>query len=161
MHIKCTARLLLLLMLVPPGLDAQQISTDAVDPKSTEASRVEQRLDQVLGALGGMQKELDASKQQIDQLQEQIRDLRSQVEAANTVAEADRGAAALQESVQQLQSDDEILQAEVKQHDQTKVETASKFPLRVSGLVLFSSFLNNGAVDNIDLPIVAMPRTET
>jgi hypothetical protein len=161
MHIKCTARLLLLLMLVPPGLDAQQTSTDAVDPKSTEASRVEQRLDQVLGALGGMQKELDASKQQIDQLQEQIRDLRSQVEAANTVAEANRGAAALQESVQQLQSDDEILQAEVKQHDQTKVETASKFPLRVSGLVLFSSFLNNGAVDNIDLPIVAMPRTET
>ena len=95
MHIKCTARLLLLLMLVPPGLDAQQISTDAVDPKSTEASRVEQRLDQVLGALSGMQKELDASKQQIDQLQNEIRDLRGQVQAANSVAEANSGAATL------------------------------------------------------------------
>jgi hypothetical protein len=161
MLFKCTARLLLLLMLVPLDLEAQQNSTDALDPKNAEASRVEQRLDQVLGALSGMQKELDASKQQIDQLQEQIRDLRNQLEAANTVTEANRGAAALQESVQQLQSDDEILQAEVKQHDQIKVETASKFPLRVSGLVLFSSFLNNGAVDNIDLPIVALPRMGT
>src|ERR1700722_19258558 len=114
MHIKRTARLLLLLMLVLTGLDAQQNSTDAVDPKSTEASRVEQRLDQVLGALSGMQKELDASKQQIDQLQNEIRDLRGQVQAANSVAEANSGAAALQQSVQQLQSDDEILQAEVK-----------------------------------------------
>jgi hypothetical protein len=41
------------------------------------------------------------------------------------------------------------------------VESFSKYPLRVSGLVLFSSFLNNGAVDNIDLPIVALPRSGT
>jgi hypothetical protein len=139
----------LLLMLAPLGVDAQQTPPDT--------GRIEQRLDQVLSAVAGMQQQLDASRQQIDQLQEQLRELRSQLAAGNTAAQA----AALQQSVQQLQNDDEITQAEVKQHDQTKVETASKFPLRVNGLVLFSSFLNNGAVDNIDLPIVAMPRTGT
>jgi len=139
----------LLLILAPLCVDAQQAPPDA--------SRIEQRLDQLLTAVAGMQQQLDASRQQIDQLQEQLRELRSELATGSTAAQA----SALQQSVQQLQNDDEILQAEVKQHDQTKVETASKFPLRVNGLVLFSSFLNNGAVDNIDLPIVAMPRAGT
>jgi hypothetical protein len=142
------------LTLVTTSAGAQQ----SPDAKAAETSRIEQRLDQVLAAVDGMQRELENSKQQIDQLQNQVRDLRSQLAAANTTSATDAAASALQQSVQQLESDDEVLQAEVKQHDQTKVETASKFPVRVNGLVLFSSFLNNGAVDNIDLPIVALPR---
>ena len=78
---------------------------------------------------------------------------------AETPAATAQAASQLQNSVQQLQDQDEILQAEVKQHDQTKVESASKYPVKINGLLLFSSFLNDGAVDNIDLPIVALPRT--
>ncbi|MGC2400221.1 MAG: hypothetical protein WA510_10580 [Acidobacteriaceae bacterium] len=159
MLFKHSTRLLFpLLILAPLCASAQQNPTPPGETRDAEASRIEQRLDQVLAALGGMQHELEASKQQIDQLQNQMRDLRSQMQAANPDSNATAAAAQLQQSVQQLQSDDEILQSEVKQHDQTKVETTSKFPLRVSGLVLFSSFLNNGAVDNIDLPILALPR---
>ena len=76
-----------------------------------------------------------------------------------TPAATAEAASQLQNSVQQLQDQGEILQAEVKQHDQTKVESASKYPVKINGLLLFSSFLNDGAVDNIDLPIVALPRT--
>ncbi len=79
-------------------------------------------------------------------------------ETPQATAEA---ASQLQSSVQQLQNQDEVLQAEVKQHDQTKVESASKYPVKITGLLLFSSFLNDGAVDNIDLPIVALPRNAT
>jgi len=53
----------------------------------------------------------------------------------------------------------DALQAEIKQHDQIKVETASKYSLRVSGLVLFNAFSNAGVVDNIELPMFALPRT--
>jgi hypothetical protein len=141
-------RWFLLLLAVPLSLDAQA---------NPDSSRIEQRLDQVLAALSGMQQQLDASRQQINQLENQVRDLQSQLQASGNTADA----SALQQSVQQLQNDHDVLAAEVKQHDQTKVETASKFPLRVSGLVLFSSFLNNGAVDNIDLPILALPRTNS
>ena len=41
-------------------------------------------------------------------------------------------------------------------HDQTKVESSSKYPLRVTGLILFNSFINRGIVDNIDLPEAAL-----
>ncbi len=50
------------------------------------------------------------------------------------------------------------MQAEIKQHDQTKVETFSKYPLRLSGLILFNAFSNAGVVDNTDLPTFALPR---
>jgi hypothetical protein len=128
-----------------------------------ESSHVEQKLDQVLAALSGMQQQLDDSRQRVDQLQTEVRELRAQLAAtdAGTPAETAERASELAQSVQQLQNQDEVLQAEVQQHDQTKVESASKFPVKISGLLLFSSFLNDGAVDNIDLPIVALPRTAT
>jgi hypothetical protein len=63
--------------------------------------------------------------------------------------------------VKQLQEQDDVLQAEVKQHDQTKLESMSKYPLRISGMLLFSSFLNSGTVDTIDLPVLALPRDPT
>ena len=50
------------------------------------------------------------------------------------------------------------MQAEIKQHDQTKVETFSKYPLRLSGIILFNAFSNAGVVDDIQPPTIALPR---
>ena len=149
----------LLAVLLSGVVDAQQ-KPAALPPQATESTHLEQRFDEVLAALNGMQRQLDDSKQKIDQLQAELREVRTQLATASaeTPAVTAEAASELQRSVQQLQNQDEVLQAEVKQHDQTKVESASKFPVKISGLVLFSSFLNDGAVDNIDLPILALPR---
>ena len=48
-----------------------------------------------------------------------------------------------------MREQQEAMQAEIKQHDQTKVETFSKYPLRLRGLILFNAFSNAGVVDNI------------
>ena len=111
--------------------------------------------------LNGMQHPFCDSKQQIDRLQGELQELRAQIATADgqTPAATADAASQLQGSVQQLKNDDEVLQAEVKQHDQTKVESASKYPVKINGLLLFSSFLNDGAVDNIDLPIGTLART--
>jgi small-conductance mechanosensitive channel len=152
----------LLVVLLSGVVNAQQKPT-ALPRQATESTHLEQRLDEVLAALNGMQHQLDDSKQQIDQLQSELQEVRAQLAAASaeTPAVTAEAASELQRSVQQLQNQDEVLQAEVKQHEQTKVESASKFPVKISGLVLFSSFLNDGAVDNIDLPILALPRNAT
>jgi hypothetical protein len=42
--------------------------------------------------------------------------------------------------LRELRDEQGALQAEVKQHEQIKVETTSKYPLRVSGLALFNAF---------------------
>ncbi len=46
-------------------------------------------------------------------------------------------------------------------HDQTKVESGSKYPVRLTGLILFNGFLNRGVPDNTDLPEVALRGTST
>jgi hypothetical protein len=58
----------------------------------------------------------------------------------------------------QISQDDwDILNARVDEQRQTKVESASKFRLKLSGLLLFNGFGNIGRVDNVDLPGIAVP----
>ena len=61
-------------------------------------------------------------------------------------------------SIEQLQEQADVTQAEVKQHDQTKVESALKYPVRISATLLFTSIGQSGRSDDLDVPTVALPR---
>lgn len=54
-----------------------------------------------------------------------------------------------------LEDDQQLLAAKVDDQYQTKVESASKYRVRFSGIVLFNLFDNVGAVDNVDFPSLA------
>lgn len=57
----------------------------------------------------------------------------------------------------QISADDwQILKAEVQQQEQDKVESGSKYHLRLWGLALFNAFDVSGSVDQFDLPTVAL-----
>jgi hypothetical protein len=56
-----------------------------------------------------------------------------------------------------LQEDQQLTANEVKEQSQTKVESGSKYRLRLSGIVLLNVFSNRGAEDNIDFPEIAEP----
>jgi len=57
-----------------------------------------------------------------------------------------------------LEEEYELLSGKVDEQYQTKVESASKYRMRISGIVLVNLFSNQGTVDNIDLPTLAYPR---
>lgn len=57
-----------------------------------------------------------------------------------------------------VEEDQQLLAAKVDEQYQTKVESASKYKVRLSGIVLLNAFGNRGAVDNQDLPNLALPR---
>ena len=60
--------------------------------------------------------------------------------------------------VAQVSQDDwDLLNARVTEQHQTKVESGSKFRLKLSGLALLNLFGNSGKVDNLDLPSIAVP----
>jgi hypothetical protein len=60
---------------------------------------------------------------------------------------------------QPVSSDEwQMLNAKVEEHQQVKVESASKFKLKLSGMVLFNAFSTAGSVDNIDVPEFAVSR---
>jgi hypothetical protein len=51
----------------------------------------------------------------------------------------------------------ELLNGKLDEQYQTKVESASKYRIRLSGIVLFNLFGNHGNVENIDIPHLAIP----
>jgi hypothetical protein len=56
------------------------------------------------------------------------------------------------------QEDWQILNTHVNELQQDKVESASKYRLKLSGMVLATAFADVGQVDNLDVPTVADPR---
>jgi hypothetical protein len=57
-----------------------------------------------------------------------------------------------------LQESQDVTAANVRELSQTRVESGSKYRLRLSGIVLLNMFDNHGTVDNLDVPEVALPR---
>lgn len=57
-----------------------------------------------------------------------------------------------------LDEEYDLLAGKVDDQYQTKVESASKYRMKISGIVLMNLFSNQGVVDNIDLPEVAYGR---
>lgn len=51
----------------------------------------------------------------------------------------------------------ELVQAQVAEQAQTKVESESRFPVRISGTVHFSTFWNSGEANWLDLPNIVNP----
>jgi regulator of replication initiation timing len=120
----------------------------------------ERHLDQLTSQLDSMRQQLQDSQREMDELRTELRNLREQLAENNQSGKAAQDQAALSSSVEKLREDTDVLQAEVKQHDQIKVETVSKYPVRITGTILFTSTLNSGTPDNIDLPIVALPKSQ-
>jgi regulator of replication initiation timing len=54
-----------------------------------------------------------------------------------------------------LDEEYELLAGKIDDQYQTKVESASKYRMRISGIVLMNLFSNQGVVDNIDVPELA------
>ena len=65
--------------------------------------------------------------------------------------------ASLGERVTKLEDNQELTDAKVLDQSQTKVESGSKYRVRLSGMILLNAFETRGAVDNLDFPQVATP----
>ena len=62
-----------------------------------------------------------------------------------------------EDRVQQLEESTSLLGSRINEQYQTKVETASKYRARLSGIVLLNAFRNVGATNSLDFPDFAQP----
>ena len=60
--------------------------------------------------------------------------------------------------IAKLEEDQQVMEGKINDQYQTKVESGSKYRLRLSGIVLMNLFENRGTVDNLDFPEVAESR---
>ena len=140
-HLRSSVAILLSSAFAVASLAGQ--TTSPPQPDVQHIDNIENRINDLTNTLVQTQKALQRSLLDIAQLRAELDTLRQ------------AGAAAQMDALHEQQ---EIQQAEIKQHEQTKVETASKYNLRVTGLVLFNAFTNAGVVDNVELPSFAQPR---
>src|SRR5437763_14390841 len=107
-----------------------------------------------------MKSEAAEYRAQSDELRKELENMR-----ANAVVPPPQGAEsrtseapaenAITGKLASLDETTQLLQSEIRTQYQTKVESASKYRLRLSGLVLLNLFSNRGYVDNLDFPSYA------
>ncbi len=148
--------------------------TSAAVPAPT-AAELAQKFEAISAALAATQQQMEQSERQMRELQQELDALRQQMMAAGVVAPAASSstapgavqegatpaAAAIPGEPATTEERVQAVEAAVKVHDQTKVESSSKYPVRVTGLILFNGFLNRGVPDNADLPAVAVRASST
>jgi hypothetical protein len=79
-------------------------------------------------------------------------------DASSTAASSSAATStSLEDRVQKLEDSASLLGAKVDEQYQTKVETASKYHARLSGIVLMNLFRNGGGSNNLDIPDYAEP----
>jgi Spy/CpxP family protein refolding chaperone len=129
---------------------------DSSGAAGNTAPSSQQQMADVLRALGEMRQELHDSRQQVDELRKEVLELREEVAGGG---KGSASADALKADVEQLREDQAVAQSQVKTLQQSKVETQSKYPVSVTGMMLFNSFVVDGSVDDSVLPLIALPRT--
>jgi hypothetical protein len=116
------------------------------------------------GQVDSMQSRLQTAQRQIEEDHAELLELRRQVELLTQQAHGSAGAlppassasADLQQAVADLQDRQAINQAEIQVHEQEKIESASKYSVKLHGLVLFNASVNNGANDQPAEPLIAI-----
>jgi TolA-binding protein len=171
--IRCELLACLILIGVETSLHAQSLgsipasalpsSSPSSSTPDTHSVELERKLEAISSALAVTHQQLEQSQQEMEQLREELSQIKRLLAAtqsrpaeSSSSGSAVDAAKAAATAIEDLQERQQTTEAQVKVHDQTKVESSSKYPLRVTGLILFNSFVNRGSVDNIDLPEAAL-----
>ena len=148
------ARALLLLAVFALPCAAQSTG----DPNTKEAlQELQSQIHELKDMVIQLQQETVSSHAEIVSLREQLAAEHNNTAASAAIDEqspAYAGAtnAQLEQRVDTLDENQQLLAGKINEQYQTKLESASKYRIRFSGIVLFNLFGNSGTVDNQDVP---------
>lgn len=138
----------------------------APPPPTPTLSRQIESLNQ---AVARLQAQMEQSQRQLEALRDQLNQLRRQAAVAGArptmpsppgstqVSPAVNSPDSAAASIQDLRERQTMQAAEIATQEQAKVESASRYPVQLSGLVLFNSFVNTGGTDIAATPTLALP----
>jgi phage shock protein A len=141
----------------------------AAPPASSETT--EQKVQQLTAAVARAQSQMDSYQKQLQELQRQLSALQGQLAAekanppapsapavsASSNAPAGVSTSASGSAIEDIRERQAVQESQIATHEQTKVETDSKYPLKVSGLLLFNGYVNTRQVDVSADPTYALP----
>jgi hypothetical protein len=130
----------------------------AGDSDTKEAlQELQSQIHELKGMVLELQQQTVSSRAEITRLREELTAERNNSGASSAVDEqspayGSPATAQLEQRVDQLEENQQLLSGKIDEQYQTKVESASKYRIRMSGIVLFNLFGNSGNVDNQDVP---------
>jgi hypothetical protein len=141
---------------------AQSEAGQTTAPETTEL-----KLEHLTAAMAQAQAQMEAYQKQLIELRQQLAVLQLQMAAEKAAsppaahpATANAGSAGASSgtpaSIEAIREKQAIEESQIATHDLTKVETQSKYPLAVTGLLLFNSYVNTRQVDTSASPAYAI-----
>ena len=140
----------------PQAAGAEDSNKDIADSVRELRTQVEE----LRAAVADMKAEASQYRTESEQLRGELQALRTELATQNnavtsTAAATPPTTTAEDQRLSALEDTTQVLQSEVRTQYQSKLESASKYRVRFSGLVLVNLFGNRGAVDNLDIPTYA------
>ena len=138
-------------LIAAPLLRAQQTSATVT---------TQQEVQRLAEAVNQAQAQVDRSQQQLRDLKQALLLLEQRVrkEDAAPVTAAEISAAGSSSAADaELRERQAMQESQIATLDQSKVESESKYPLKISGLILWNGFVNTSAVDLAPSPAAAVP----
>ena len=159
----------------PPALNTPQANAPADVLHDLEA-----QIRELSSSLHEMQAEMERSRAEAVELRQELQETREQVSSLkNEMSESRmnaptravnsiKGDGAVSDAGQQVdqriakvEEDQQLLGAKIEDQYQTKVESGSKYRVKLSGMVLLNLFTNRGGADSLDLPTRARAPMDT
>jgi regulator of replication initiation timing len=143
---------------------AQQAASAASEPDLADSIRqLREQIQELRSAVSEVKSEAAEYRAENQELRKELNSLRSNspvaqnspAENGSTPAQVPSSNASTEQRVSSLEEATQVTQSELRTLYQTKVESASKYRVRLSGILLLNLFHDRGAVDNLDVPTYA------
>jgi hypothetical protein len=143
--------------------------TNLICAQSTDQENLSQQVQKLTDAMARTQAQLEESQRQLDEMRKQLSELQRQMAQSGSNAGTQAQSApvlpssasqgehqAISGAIQDIRDRQTMQESQIATQAQSKVESESKYPVKVTGLLLLSGFVNTGAVDMAATPTVAL-----
>ncbi|HEY3703891.1 MAG TPA: hypothetical protein VGL22_02450 [Terracidiphilus sp.] len=140
------------------GLAVVVLCSAFAGPAQVPSPDVQEQMRRLNAAVNRVQAQIDQSQRELAELKNQL----SAMQGGGTLPEAvendqpGAGAAELQAAVSGLRETQSVHEAQLATIEQIKVESESKYPLTVSGMILMTGISSTQAVDGSQSPVIAV-----
>ena len=146
------------------------VAAGFLDAQTGDQASVAQRMEQLTDAMARTQAQLERTQHELGEMRRQLTELQRVMASNGAAAQektaddaagapataADETSDSLAAAIQDLRERQAIQESEIATQEQTKVESESKYPVKVTGMLVMSGFKNTGAVDVPATPSVAV-----
>jgi hypothetical protein len=143
---------------------------DVVIAQDTNQESLSQQIQKLTEDMATTQAQLEQSQRQLNEMQKQLKALQQQMgqssstevapvspAPASSALTSEGQPADIQSAVQDIREQQAMQESQTATQEQTKIESESKYPVKITGLLLLNGFVNTQAVDMAATPTLALP----